>query len=370
MTSVNHQQYAPYHANYEMPPKPASNPSEGSAEACPHAKGQNDSRPPRTPMTSQQRGQLSAHNRLMNDSLQALTAPQPSLLEQMRPAFEGAQVLGVQKRIEDEVSKWATPQPSCQPMSTQQRGQFSTHRDLANAPASTAQTDTGRLAQLSKENGQLRDQLTQMADHFNSVIGQLRQKVADLTQKISQPAEPAKEGLPSTPDVSNDAERSSAHDANASNKNAPVSAQKEPQTLEELTTVNKQLRETIDQIQIHFNELFKQLQEQIQTLNKKLDERGAPPTQPAPQDSGTGANPPAGSPSVAPTPDTREAISPPQASETTSPQTRTVDDLLLDNGKLRDRIKEMVEQCTKVILELKLQIEQISARLEAKAAQG
>lgn len=281
MNSVNHQQYAPYHANYEMPSKPASNPSEGSAKAP--------------------------------------SAPSPSA-------------------------------PPRQPMSTQQRGQLSAHRGLVNSQASTAATDPGRLAQLSKENDQLRDQLIQMADQLNSVIGQLRQKVADLTQKISQP---------STPDVSSGAKRSAAHDANASNESAPVSEQKGPQTLNELTGVNNQLRETINRMQIQFNEVVKQLQEQIQTLNKKLDERGGASTQAATQGSGAHANTSAGSQTVAPTPETREA---------TSSETRTVDDVLLENDKLRDRIKEMIEQFTKVISELTQQIEQLSARVEAPAA--
>lgn len=297
MTRVSNQQYAPYHANYEMPPKPAPNQNEGSAESH-----QANSEPPR------------------------------------------------------------------QPMSTQQRGQFSKHRGLVNSPASTTQAEPDRLVQLSKENQQLRGKLEQLVAQLTPVIIELRQQVADLTQQLNKTGEPVKESLRSSPEVSNDSRHPASPDVNAPEENTPVSEQKAPQSLQQLTAENNQLRQTVDRMQTQFNGIVKQLQEQIQTLNKRLDGGGTPPDQTAPHASGAGVNSSQNSSSVAAAPDAHEAGSPTEANDATSSETRTVNDLLRDNEELRTRIEQMIAQFTQVISQLKQQIEALTARVKAQAA--
>lgn len=297
MTSVSNQQYAPYHANYEMRPKPAPNQNEGSVE-----------------------------NRQANSA------------------------------------------PPRQPMPTQQRGQFSAHRGLVNSPASTTQAEPDRLAQLSKENQQLRGKLDQLVAQFTPVIIELRQQVANLTQQLNKPGEPAKEDSRSSPEISSGSRHSASPEASAPAENTPVSEQKAPQSLQQMTAENNQLRETVDRMQTQFNTIVKQLQEQIQALNKKLDGGDTPPAQTAPHASDAGVNSSKDSSSAAAAPDTHEASSATQANDATSSETRTVNDLLRDNEELRTRIEQMVTQFTQVISQLKQQIEELSARVKTQAA--
>lgn len=276
-------------------------------------------------------------------------------------------------RHEDSAEAQASPSTQSastaprQPMSMQQRGPFSKHSDLVGTPASTKQADPARLEQLSQENNQLRNALNQLVAQFTPLITQLRQEVADLTQKLNKGGEGEEGRSPSTQGVTRGAESGAPTEASAPQKNTPVPEQEAPHSLQQLTAENNQLRETVDRLQTQFAAFVKELQAEIQALNKKLDGKDASPDQAAPQGAGAGVSTSSDSSPVAKKPDVDEAKPSPQVNEPTPSDSRTVDDLIRENEQLRARIEQMIAQFTQVISQLKQQIEQLNKRFETQA---
>lgn len=255
-----------------------------------------------------------------------------------------------------------------QPMTAEQRGQLSSHHGLVNSPASTTQTSPNQLKQLSQENNELRDQLNQLVAQFTPIIMQMRQQVAELTQQLNKTGESANQNSPSAPDATKGAEGGEPPQASAPVENAPVSGQEAPRSLEQLNADNNQLRETVERLQTQFTAVVKQLQEQIQELNRKIGGPGTPPIQTAPE------NPRASSDTSSDTAEVGEGTvasntdSPTQTDKTPASGDRTVDDLMHDNKELRASIYKMTAEFTLVISQLKQQIEQLTARVKAQQA--
>ncbi|WP_278408662.1 hypothetical protein [Pseudomonas rhodesiae] len=304
MTSVNTQQYAPYHANYEMPPKPSSDRNEGNAEV---------------------QESPSSHS--------------PS----------------------------ASPRHS---MSPQQRGQFSAHRGIVNSTAAATQADPAALAQLSKENQELRAKLEQMRTEFSPQIIKLSQQLNNLQEQFGKSAAPVQEGSPSTPDASSGSGSSAPSEVAARSENPPVSEQQTPQSFQQLTLENKQLKEAVVRMQTQFEAIVTKFQEQIQALAERLHEGGAPSNQVAPQGSDARGTTPSDPSAVDDTPDTNNAAPSTQAANDTPSENPGVNDYLRENQQLRARIEQMSVQYGKVLEHLQRQVEELTNLLKAKAAKS
>lgn len=303
MNSINSQQPTPYTRGYEMAPNPAPIRYEDSAQAQAQAGKPSDSTPPRQPMTPQQ------------------------------------------------------------------RGQFSSHRAMHNQAPSAGGANSSKLAQLGKENNELREKLSQLVAQFSPVILKLQQQVIELTEQLSGAKNPGKadappsQDAPGSPEVKPQAESPSTP-PRAEDTPAPEAGT--PRTFEELSAENKQLQETVDRLQIQFNTIVKQLQEQIDALKQKLSGAANPETQaPAPET----RNPPVASSAngsdtpVGDAPKTDAQTPSPDASQ---PQPRTIEDLTRENQQLRSRIEAMMAEFTKVITQLQQQIEQLSAQIQGQ----
>lgn len=251
----------------------------------------------------------------------------------------------------------ATPRP---PVTAEQRGQFSTHGHLVNPTASTTGADSARLAQLSQQNTQLRDAIQKVIGHFNPIITQLQEQVAELTQQVDgagntgkKPAAPSEQDVRSGPE-----HRESADTAQASGHEAPHDVQ-------QIVAENKQLRETVERLQTQFTMAVTQLQKQIQALSQKL---GGPDAADQAPDRTSGADASStASPHRAADEEPRDA-SPAQSNEAASTTSRTVDYLMRVNQQLHAQLEQMIAQFTQVISQLKQQIEQLSAQVKAKIA--
>ena len=260
---------------------------------------------------------------------------------------------------------------SRQPMTAQQRGQFSTHKELVNSPSSTTNTDPARIAQLSRENNQLRDKLVKLVDQFTPIITGLQQQVADLAQQVSTLQKPKEEGSTSNQGAG---KTPAARQGNASPEapgragETPISGAEKPRTFEQVTAENDQLRETIDRLKTQFTAVVTKLQEQIQALSQKVGEAGTSVNQvPA---ATTGPKIDSKAPSdTAPTgqvSSTEDVAPSAKDNEPAAPATRSVDDLIRENEQLHTRIDQMMAEFTQVITQLQQQIEQLSAQIKAQ----
>ena len=257
-----------------------------------------------------------------------------------------------------------TPRP---PVTAEQRGQFSTHGRLVNPASSTTGADSARLAQLSQQNAQLRDGIQKVIEHFTPIITQLRQQVAELTQKANGAGSPGeKTAAPSEQGVRGAEHRESPDEAAAPAKNAQASGHEAPHDFQQVVAENNQLRETVERLQTQFTTVVTQLQEQIQALSQKLGGAGAAADQAPASTSGADASSTA-SPNRAADEEQQDA-SPAQSNEAASTTNRSVDDLMRDNQQLHAQLQQMVTQFTQVISQLKQQIEQLSAQVKAKTA--
>lgn len=308
MTSVSNQQYAPYHAHYEMPSKPVPDQDKGPTEA------QGDSPSPQSNSGS-----------------------------------------------------------SRQPMSAQQRGQFSTHRGLVNTPSSQGGADAAQLAKLSQENKQLKGKLDQLVAQLQPVIQQLQQQVAALLKQLDTPGNSETETPPSNQGSKADPE--AAHNHTSPEETAPAestkaSQQGEPHNLQQLTAENKKLHKMVEGLQTEFTAIVTGLRKQIQELSQKLGGAGTPETQSTADTRGPDANRETAenTGSVEETSDAENSTSSAQSNETSSPPNSSIDDLMRQNEQLRTRIDQMIAEFTSVISELKQQIEQLSAQVKARAA--
>lgn len=259
--------------------------------------------------------------------------------------------------------------PPRQPMTPEQRGQFSSHQAMHNPAPSAGGADSGKLAQLDKENNELRDKLNQLVERFTPIILKLQQQVKELNEQLNGSKNPGKadappsQDAPGSPEVKPQAESPSTP-PRAEDTPAPKAGT--PRSFEELSAENKQLQETVDRLQTQFNTIVKQLQEQIDALKQKLSGAANPETQaPAPEtqnppvaSSANDSDTPVGAP-----PKTDAQTPSPDASQ---PQPRTIEDLTRENQQLRSRIEAMMVEFTKVIAQLQQQIEQLSAQIKGQ----
>lgn len=303
MNNINKQQPTPYTREYEMAPNPAPIRHEGSAQAHAQAGEPSDSTPTRQPMTSEQ------------------------------------------------------------------RGRFSSHRAIHNEGPSAGGADSGKLAQLGRENKELRDKIDQLIEQFTPIILKLQQQVKELTQQLSGSKDPGKaEATPSqeAPGSTEAKPQAESPSTRPRAEGTPAPEAGRPRTLEELSAENKQLQETVDQLQTRFNTIVKQLQEQIDALKQKVSGAANPETQaPAPETQ----NPPAASSannSETPEGDAPKTDAQAQSPDVSQSQPRTVEDLARENQQLRSRIDTMMAEFTKVIAQLQQQIEQLSAQIKGQ----
>ncbi len=308
MTSVNNQQYAPYYANYEMPPKPAPDRGEDSAQAQGYSPNtQPDSTSPRQPMPPQWLGRLSPHNGLINP-----------------PSSMGGADAALLAKIANE------------------------NKQLR-----------GTIEQLVAEFKPVIQQLQQQVEALSKQINTPGQSGAG--------ASVSDQGADAGPEATHDS-ASPEDTAPVENTNAPV--QEAPLDLEKLTTENKQLHETVDRLQTQFTAVVTPLQQQIQSLSQQLG--GTDTSQPeAPngtQGSDASSETAEDPGSAEETSGVENSTPPVEPNETSSSANSTVDDLVRQNEQLRTRIDQMVEQFTSVISQLKQQIEQLSAQVKAQAA--
>lgn len=260
---------------------------------------------------------------------------------------------------------------SRQSMTAQQRGQFSTHKGLVNSPSSTTSTDPTRLAQLSRENNQLRDKLVKLVDQFTPIITGLQQQVADLTQQVNMMQKPREEGSPSNQGASNTPAARQDNGLPETPGRAgepPITEAEKPRTFEQVTAENDQLRETIDRLQTQFTGVVTKLQEQIQALSQKVGEAGTSANQVPAATSGPkiDSNAPSDTAPAEQASSARDAAPSAQANEPATPATRSVDDLIRENEQLHTRIDQMMTEFTQVITQLQQQIAQLSAQIKAQ----
>jgi len=304
MTNVNTRQPTPYTVGYEMPPKPAPIRYEESAEAAGKSGPQADSASPRSPMTPEQRGPFSSHNGLVN-------------------------------------------------------------------PNSTQASEPGQLAEATKKNQELRAKIEALAAQFLPLIERLNQRVAELTQQLNesakttqtpvvttspQPEQPIAEAKsvvseqPQTPPV----------------QESPVAEPPQPSGPDAQVGSTNDFFEKIKVLFGQLQTLIAELVQKIEYLAQRINNPNTPQTPTSVESAGTPET--AESDSVQPSTlgdKPSEATS--QTTEPTTTQTRTLEQLQLENEHLQTGLTQASTHFQKVISTLEQQVESLARQLEKQA---
>ncbi|WP_226475078.1 hypothetical protein [Pseudomonas sp. MWU16-30323] len=294
MSSVNHPQTAPYTRGYEMTPTPVPIRREESAEAQP------DHPPstPRKPITSQERGEFSAHRQLVNTT--PPSTPKQGDTEQLaRLARENDKLRGeikqlvdkftpVIQRLQKEVAHLTQQYNASTQSGTGTSPRVSTQapskgESRSAAPPQTSPTNANTRAPapytsptpetLAKDNKELRQEIDTLTKQFDTLVDQLQQQINDLTRKLSNTGKPENRNASSAQNV-NTAPKEGNHGAD-NNSSVASTQPKAPTTIETLTRENEQLRAAFEQMMTEFKTVIAQLQQQIKELTNKLGEQKA-----------------------------------------------------------------------------------------------
>ncbi|OIN49154.1 hypothetical protein BLL37_02975 [Pseudomonas azotoformans] len=286
MTSVNYQQYAPYHANYEMSPKPAPTRYEDSAEAQTSPSNQSDPTAPRQSMSTQQRGRFSAHSGMVNSPAPA-TQTDPGRLEQLskenkqlRERLEqlvaqfSPLILKLQKQVDDlqekldkngESAKGDSPPAPDASSGCGSSASSEVKAQSENAPVSEPQVPQN-FEQISAENKQLHDTVEPLQTQFNTFVTRLQEQIQALNKKLAESGTPPSQVAPQASGAQGSTPSYSSAAANAPDTNNVSSS--EESHIDTLLRENEQLRAHLDQIIADFENTRKQLQQQIEALNQ------------------------------------------------------------------------------------------------------
>lgn len=254
-------------------------------------------------------------------------------------------------------------QPSVprQPLTPQQRGQFSAHNELVN-PATPKQTDSELMARLSRENDKLRGEIKQLVDQLGPVIQQLQKQVTQLTQQYNTSTQSGTGTSPSaSTQASSKGESPSAAPPQTSptNENTPAPAPDASRSLETLANENKEFQATIKKLTEQFKAVVDQLRQQINDLTQKLSNTGTPENRNAPSTQNVNTAPEEGNHGA----DNNSSVPSTQPEAPT-----TIETLTHENEQLRAAFEQMMTQFKTVIAQLQQQVQELTKKLSEQKA--
>ncbi|MEB0106737.1 hypothetical protein [Pseudomonas sp. MH9.3] len=307
MTSVNTQSQTPYTAGYEMSPNPAPIRREHSAEAAEYLAAPQDSTPPRSPMTAQQRGQFSGHSALVNTEqvkaaepgqVTKLTLQNQALNEKFSALvarFE-SMIKGLQQQIADLTQQLEHPEKATRQTpfdsGSQVRSAAVERENLARTQDSTPvqQTpmqesphtqspqslQTPGLGALSSQINQFYQQVDDALRKFAGLLMGLSQQIDGLFQKISgtgaSPNDTPTMPVDNHMTTESDSMQPQAPAARQSEETLPATqpATSETRTIEELKRQNEQLNTHLDNAAQAYEQFIAQLQLKVDSLSQQV----------------------------------------------------------------------------------------------------
>lgn len=266
--------------------------------------------------------------------------------------------------------------PSRQPMTTPQRGQFSTHKGLVNSPPSAKTTDPAQLAQLFQENTQLKNKIKQVMAELTPIVNGLAQQIAQLKQQVEAKKSPtsatsqtpARASTPSTADTSGSGRvpKRTEPEVSAADERAPSSGANTSSNIKKMSEENKELHATIESMRNDFNQVVARLQQEIGEIKQKIGNSGsdAPPEVSSNQahDAESASND-----EQVPLASTPEAAA--AGSSEQSPATQSsIDSLALETKTLSAEVAKMIEHFKAVIKELEREIVDLNQKVSTSDA--
>ncbi|WP_294737245.1 hypothetical protein [uncultured Pseudomonas sp.] len=256
------------------------------------------------------------------------------------------------------------PSTPRKPITAQQRGEFSAHRQLVNStpPSTPKQGDTEQLAGLARENDKLRGEIKQLVAQLTPVIQQLQKQVAQLTQQYNASTQSGTGTSPraSTQESSKGESPSAAPpQTSPTNANTPAPAPDTSRTPETLANENKELQAQINTLTEQFKAVVDQLQQQINELTQKLSNTGKPENRNAPSTQNVNTAPEEGNHGAA------NNSSVPSTQPEAPP---TIETLTRENEQLRAAFEQMMTQFKTVIAQLQQQIQELTNKLSEQKA--
>ncbi|WP_456025157.1 hypothetical protein [Pseudomonas capeferrum] len=263
-------------------------------------------------------------------------------------------------------SERTSTQPDSAPlrpaMTPEQRGQFSSHSAIVNAPPSQGSEATDSLAELTQKNMALRAKFQGFAAEVGPQIQSLQQQVVDLTQQLNTPREatqPSSNQPEATPQ-----NRSAGEQHTAPSQASPVTPNPsgtEPGQAQSLEALNRESQAFRQEVLAFFGELktvIQQLQEQIQGLAQRIDAIGTPQNA-VPSEPENSAEPGPSPDAAAPAND----LTPAPRDEPEATAARGVEALMSENAQLQAGLDQMEAQFKAVIAQLQAQIETLSKKI-------
>lgn len=299
MTSVSNQQYAPRY-NYEMPPKQAPDSSSNNTQAHAKANTPSDSTPPRPPVPTEQRGEFSSHNKIVNqqpqgadskDRIPELTQKNQMLVAKYTTLIEKFSVkLGtINNDIDNLTQQLGTADkkpgeaPPAQANPQQHRAESQAQTSApATAPLQSTQGgvqgQSQGMDQLIAGTKELKKAFEQLLLDFKTVMDTLSAKLDKLAQLLSKDAPKSETPIGQSDQVKPESSKPTEPSTKAVQQNAtsaPVGKSTAPDnpTVENLMHENQELEMQLDQMERYFEEMVRKSEQQLEALTKKLSQQ-------------------------------------------------------------------------------------------------
>ncbi len=183
--------------------------------------------------------------------------------------------------------------PARAPMTPEQRGQLSTHRNIMNQPQSEA-SSSSPLAQLKQERNELYTRVARLSTELGPKVGALKQKIQELTAQLSAKEEGTGKASPATVagPQSGGTEGQNVASAGNSAQQEPVSTQPSQATeLSKAAQEQAMFHQQINGFLKNFMNILSSLQEQVKHLIEQMTGKDTSKTEGVTDGKGTDGTP-------------------------------------------------------------------------------
>ena len=299
MTSVSNQQYAPRY-EYEMRPKQAPDSSSNNTQAHAKANTPADSTPPRPPVPTEQRGEFSSHNKIVNQQPQGADSKDriPELTQKNQMLYvkytemteKFSRKLGtINNKIDNLTQQLDTadkkpgeaPPAQANPQQHHAESQAQTPAPETAPSQNTqggVQSQSQGMDQLIAHTKELKKAFDQLRLDFKTAMDTLSAKFDKLAQLLSKDAPqsetPAGQSDQVKPESSKPTEPSTKTvQQNATSAPVGESTAADNHTVENLMHENQELEKQLDEMERYFEEMVRKSEQQLEALTKKLSQQ-------------------------------------------------------------------------------------------------
>lgn len=269
------------------------------------------------------------------------------------PAAVGNQQPPVQSRVSGE----AGSVPNRPPVGTEQRGRFSAHNGLVNTDSSGAPAtgDAAKLAQLQRQNIELRQEFQELSKQMMPIVEQLQTEARELAEKHKAPeAQDNRDVSAPQPETVDSAPADPQVEAASTSEQTQEPVSEIHSALEQLTASTSELSKSIQDFIVLLNAAFVEIRSILAKLKEQNSAMKTPQQQPTA---------PAESPA-----DTSPADSASSTATATPTTTTTIENLEKQNQLFSEQIKALKEKLPEELKKIQAEIQAHKPGTDAQAA--